>query len=117
MTERRGKYNASRVEVDGFRFDSYAESQRYQDLLLLSAAGDITDLTPHPRFLLQGGFEYDGKKERPIYYEADSQYRETDTGAWIVEDVKGVRTEVYKIKRKLFLKLYGHLYTFKEIGV
>ncbi len=33
----------------------------------------------------------------------------------VVEDVKGVLTDVYKIKKKMFLKIYDDQYEFREI--
>ena len=98
MSERRGKYNARRVG----QFDSMAEEKRYHQLILLERAGEISNLQVHPVFEIFQAFTDDtGAKHRGIRYEADFQY--TEAGRVIVEDVKGVETEVFKIKRKLFL--------------
>ena len=98
MSERRGKYNARRSG----QFDSLAEERRYHELMLLEKAGDIIGLTVHPVFeIFQAFTDGTGKKHRGIRYEADFQY--TEGGRVIVEDVKGVETEVFKIKRKLFV--------------
>lgn len=101
------KYNSRPVEHDGIRFDSLAEYRRYGELVLLERAGEITDLTVHPRFLLQEAFKYNGHIERAIYYEGDFQYTSPD-GWTVVEDVKSpaTRTPVYMVKRKLFLARY-----------
>lgn len=50
----------------------------------------------------------DGKKlvERGVYYIADFVYSLPD-GSWIVEDVKGMKTQEYIIKRKLMLHVHG----------
>lgn len=109
------KYGNRRVLADGYRFDSLAEYARYQELKLLAAAGELDELRVHPRYLLQEGFRYKGKTERPIFYEADFSYRETD-GALVVEDVKGTRTPAYLLKRKLFLAKYRTVYDFREIA-
>ncbi len=99
------KYNSRPIEYDGIRFDSIAEYRRYGELKLLEQAGEITCLEVHPRFLLQQAFTYNHTRERAITYEADFAYYEKD-GRRVIEDCKGVRTEAYKIKRKLFLARY-----------
>ena len=107
------KYGAHRTEVDGILFDSKREAARYQELKILEKSGEIKDLVRQPVFTLQEAFMCDGKKERSITYRADFMYEEN--GRTIVEDVKGMKTEVYKIKRKLFLYQYGDRYTFREV--
>ena len=110
--EKKSKYNAVKTEIDGIKFDSKIESKRFANLKLLERAGVIENLKLQPRFLLQEGFTYNGHKERKIEYVADFQY-ERD-GQTIVEDVKGQRTEVYKLKRKLFLYKYKDI-VFREV--
>lgn len=110
--EKKSKYNAVKTEVDGIKFDSAKESKRYANLKLLERAGVIENLKLQPRFLLQEGFTYNGHKERKIEYVADFQYERN--GQTIVEDVKGMKTEVYKLKRKLFLYKYRDI-VFREV--
>lgn len=112
--EKKSKYNAVKTEVDGIKFDSAKESKRYANLKLLERAGVIENLKLQPRFLLQEGFTYNGHKERKIEYVADFQYERN--GQTIVEDVKSkaTRTEVYKLKRKLFLYRYKDI-VFREV--
>jgi hypothetical protein len=110
------KYHNRKVKADGYTFDSLAEYARYRELRLLETAGVITALEVHPTYLLQPGFRYHRKAERAINYEADFQYVDLETGARIVEDVKGKKTEGYKLKRKLFLAKYGDDYDFREIA-
>lgn len=110
--EEKSKYNAVKTEVDGIKFDSAKESKRYANLKLLERAGVIENLKLQPRFLLQEGFTYNGHKERKIEYVADFQYERN--GQTIVEDVKGMKTEVYKLKRKLFLYKYRDI-VFREV--
>ena len=107
------KYGAHRTEIDGILFDSKREAARYQELKILEKAGEIKDLVRQPVFTLQEAFMCDGKKERSITYRADFMYEEN--GRTIVEDVKGMKTDVYKIKRKLFLYQYRDRYTFREV--
>jgi hypothetical protein len=106
------KYNARKVEIKGIVFDSKAEARRFEELDLLETAHEILNLTIHPRFVLVDPFTCRGKKERGITYIADFRYIEN--GKAIVEDVKGIRTEAYKIKRKLFLQKYPEI-EFREI--
>ena len=109
----RSKYNARKVRLDGYTFDSMMEADHYCELKLLEKAKMIRDLKVHPAYILQEPFTYEGKWEKAITYEADFSYMEG--GRQVVEDVKGMRTDVYKIKRKLFLKRYGSELIFKEV--
>ena len=110
----RSKYKAKKVIVDGITFDSKKEARRYQELKLLERAGVIKDLSLQPNFLLQDKFKYKGKTERKIEYIADFQYYIIKDKKWVIEDVKGFKTDVYKLKKKLFLKKYGEDYDFVE---
>jgi len=104
----RNKYNARRVTMDGYTFDSQAEAARYAELKLLQAAGAIAALEVHPRFELQPAFtDRAGQQWRPIHYEADFAYLED--GQRVIEDVKGAETQVFRLKRKMFLRCYPAL--------
>ena len=109
------KYNAKKTAVDGITFDSKKEAARYEVLKGLELVGKIDRLELQPRFVLMDGFRYEGKAIRKIEYVADFLYRDLSTCELIVEDVKGVKTDVYKLKKKLFLKHYGNEYKFKEV--
>jgi hypothetical protein len=106
------KYNNKKTVVNGHVFDSKAEADRYGALLMMAAEGKIWDLELQPRFLLQDGFMCRMKKHRPIEYVADFKYR--DQYKVVVEDVKGMQTDVYKLKLKMLLKLYGDQFVFCE---
>lgn len=109
------KYRAKKTVVDGIKFDSKREAERYCELKLLEKAKEIRNLELQPRFLLQDKFkDRNGKTHRKIEYVADFMYIDKD-GKKIVEDVKGVLTDVYKIKKKMFLKKYDEQYEFREI--
>lgn len=101
------KYKNKKVVVDGEEFDSIRESQRYKELKLLLRAGEISNLELQPRFLLQDSFKKNGRAFRKIEYVADFQYIEN--GKTIVEDVKGIQTDVFKLKHKIFEKVYPDL--------
>ena len=112
---RRSKYNAKKKVVDGHLFHSTKEAERYCELKLFLKAGLIRNLVLQPRFLLQDEFfDKNGVKHKKIEYVADFSYIDND-GKAIVEDVKGVLTDVYKIKKKMFLKIYDDQYEFREI--
>lgn len=106
------KYRAKKTEIDGIKFDSKKEAKRYIALRELEKQGNIEKLMLQPRFLLQEGFRKNGKTYRKIEYVADFMYQQG--GKVIVEDVKGMKTDVYKLKQKLFEKRYQDL-TIKEI--
>lgn len=101
------KYRNKKVQIDRYVFDSIKEGQRYRELAILERAGKISNLELQPKFLLQGSFRKNGKTYRKIEYVADFQYIEN--GKTIVEDVKGVQTDVFKLKHKLFEKKYPNL--------
>lgn len=106
---RRNKYNAKPVIFDDIKFDSTREMHRYIELKLLLISGQISNLELQPIYTLQGGFKNQGKSYRPITYKADFRYTDDATGGIVVEDVKGFKTEVFKIKEKLFRYLYPHI--------
>lgn len=106
------KYYSKKIEIDGHKFDSVKEGSRYIELRLLEVSGKISNLTLQPSFTLLKAFKYKGKTVRGITYKGDFMY--VEGGKTVVEDVKGFKTEVYKIKRKLFLSQYPHI-DFREI--
>ncbi len=115
MAMRYSKYGARKTVIDGITFDSKREANRYQELKLLEQAGEISYLELQPSFILQESFKYQGKTIRAITYKADFAYHELASNAVVVEDVKGMETEVFRIKRKLFLSKYGETYDFRII--
>ena len=85
------KYHNTPTEIDGIRFDSKAEAGRYLTLKALKASGNILWFSRQPSFLLPGGVRY-----MPDFLVCDA------AGLIWVEDVKGVETEAFKIKKKLW---------------
>lgn len=97
------KYRSTPTFVDGIRFASKKEAKRWGELSLLQKAGQICDLDCQVRYELipkQLG-------ERACWYVCDFRYCHVQSRAIFVEDVKGMRTPVYKIKKKLMLKIHG----------
>ena len=101
------KYRNKKVIVDEKEFDSKREGNRYKELKLLERAGEIKNLELQPRFLLQDSFKKNGRTFRKIEYVADFKYIEN--GKTIVEDTKGIQTDVFKLKHKIFEKVYPDL--------
>lgn len=101
------KYRNKKIVVDNIKFDSNLEATRYRQLKLLQRAKQISNLRLQVPFLLQEGFKKNGKTHREIKYIADFVYEEN--GQTIVEDTKGICTEVFKIKQKLFEYKYPDL--------
>lgn len=103
------KYGNKKTIVDGISFDSRLEAKRYRELRLLERAGIIKDLQLQPAFELIPSFKKNGKTYRKTEYKADFSYFDNELGKVIVEDTKGFKTEVYKLKRKLFEYIYKDL--------
>lgn len=110
MVYNRRKYNNvpdNRTTPGGkhIRFDSKKEADRYDDLMLLLRAGQIRNLKLQPEFTLQEAFKTpEGQAVRAIRYKADFEYdRHDGSGFWthIIEDVKGLKTRQYLLKKKL----------------
>lgn len=93
------KYHARKILIDNILFDSKREANRYLVLKSMQQAGEIQDLILQPSFDLKvdGGIVV-GK------YFADFKYR---VGMKVViEDAKGVRTDVYRLKKKIVEAVY-----------
>jgi hypothetical protein len=92
---KRSKYNNKKTKVDGIIFDSKKEADRYVFLTLRATIGDVLDLHLQVPFI----FALEGKKM--FTYKADFVYFDTITNKTVIEDVKGMRTPLYKLKKKL----------------
>ena len=96
--------------VKQITFDSVKEARRFGELELMKNTGKIRDLRLQVNFTLQEGFTTAaGERVRPIVYRADFVYQEPSPTGWrtVVEDVKGVRTKEYSMKRKMMLEKFG----------
>lgn len=101
------KYYNKKIEIDGMKFDSKKEYQRYLELKLLQRAGYISDLERQVKFILIPSQKINGKVvEREVTYKADFVYKD-DSGQTVVEDVKGFKTKEYILKRKMMLYFKG----------
>ncbi len=93
------------VALNGTVCASRKERDRYNALLMLEKAGEISDLRFQVRFELIPNQRASSGVWRKITYIADFVYQKD--GKTIVEDTKGKRTEVYRIKKKLMLWTHG----------
>jgi hypothetical protein len=92
------KYKSKATTIDGIRFASKAEARRYGELKVMLGAGLISDLELQPSFPVR----INGIKV--FTYKGDFQYR--DQGGTVVEDVKGFKTPVYRLKKKCVEAFY-----------
>lgn len=95
----KAKYKNIKTEVDGIRFDSKKEATRYGQLKIMQQCGLIHDLK------LQVSYPLVVQGVKIATYRADFVYTEGIKG--VTEDVKGMRTPVYNLKKKLMKALYG----------
>lgn len=102
--KKKSKYKANKIEINGIKFDSEKEAKRYTELKMLEKAGVIAKLQLQVPFVLQDAFEFNGEKIKAIKYIADFTYWEN--GELVIEDVKGMKTDVYNLKRKMFMCRY-----------
>ena len=100
------KYHNRRTCLDGLTFDSAAEAARHAQLVLMERTGLVRELKRQVAFeLLPAELAADGRKLRALKYVADFTYLDR-SGRLHVEDVKGVRTPVYKLKKRLMWHIY-----------
>lgn len=107
------KYKNCKTEIDGFKFGSKAEANRYLILSSLQRSGLIKGLVMQVKYpLISNQRKDDNTIERGCAYIADFVYIEE--GKLIIEDVKGGKsTPEFIIKRKLMLEKHG--ITIREI--
>lgn len=102
------KYHARKCVIDGITFDSVKEGKRYSELRVMEKAGLISNLERQVKYRLSDSFRSNGKVVlRPCDYIADFRY--VENGETIVEDVKGLRTDAYIVKKKWLADKYGIL--------
>lgn len=97
---KQSKYKNKKVIYNGIKFDSQKERNYYIKLKLLEDTGKIKDLKLQVKYELQPKFQFGNKNIQAISYIADFTYLDEENKLHIV-DTKGVRTDVYKIKKKM----------------
>lgn len=112
------KYGNKKIYADGEVFDSKKEYRRWNELIMLVKAKEITGLQRQVKYVLipaqrepdltgpRGGIRRGKLIEREVAYIADFVYTDRD-GNTVVEDCKGVRTKEYILKRKMMLFFHG----------
>lgn len=109
----KSKYRNVKVEVDGYVFDSKREAARWGELKILAMAGEIMGLVNQHQNKDQCTFPLHGKDGSVVCkYVVDFVYMEG--GRKVAEDVKGMATAVYAIKKKLFIAEYGREWLHRE---
>ena len=111
------KYGNQKITIDNITFDSTGEGLRYKELKLLEKTGQITDLQLQKKFIIvpeirepdtvgpRGGVKKGKLIQSAAYYIADFVYYDKN-GKLVVEDFKGFKTDLYKLKKKLMKYIY-----------
>ena len=108
--KRFGKYRAVKAQCHaGHTHDSKREAIRCNELHILQAAGEITDLTIHPQYwFVINGRQLKHPNGRRVGYKSDFEYIEN--GMLVTEDVKGVIVRDWPLRRAVFIALFpNHL--------
>ena len=109
------KYGNKITYVDGIKFASKKEANHYSELKIRVKANEIFNLKRQVPFVLLDEFKsyYPHSRKIPcIRYIADFTYDEQladGSVRHVVCDVKGMRTAVYTLKKKMFLQRYPEL--------
>jgi hypothetical protein len=107
---KRAKYASKKVEQDGEKFDSQKELRRWNELQMMQAEGQISDLRRQVAFELAPAVHLLGEaRMKPaLRYWADAVYQQN--GVQVVEDTKSAPTrkkEAYRIKKHLLATVHG----------
>lgn len=109
---KKSKYNNVKESYGTLKFDSKKERQRFEELMLMREQGLIHNLKLQHNFTLREGYTTpEGERIRGTTYKADFTYYD-DNGTFHIEDVKGVPTDVYKLKKKMMM---DNGYRIKEV--
>lgn len=104
-----GYIYTKKVVIDDIKFDSQMEADYYLLLKERLNKGEIKNLKIHPRYELQPKYtNAEGKKVEAIYYEADFEYNEKGKLNIVVVDVKGMITDDFALKWKMFDYKFGN---------
>lgn len=97
---RPNKYGARKTYVDGIKFDSKAEAQYW--LQHKTSKG----IQRQVKFTLVKPYKKYGKTFREVSYIADFVFYDDHGNILKVVDVKGVRTQLFNVKAKIFMSMY-----------
>jgi len=96
----RHKFRAIPTEVDGIKFASKKEAKRYRELRLLEKSGELLFFIRQTPWHLPGNVKY-----------LSDFFCFWKDGSATVEDVKGMKTSMYILKKKQVEALYGVVIT------
>lgn len=102
--KKKNKYNSRKVSVDGIKFDSQAEANYYCTLKILLRKGEIDGFCRQARFVVTEGKNGENGTEYVtdfIIFYPDGKYK--------IIDVKGIKTDVFKLKIKSLREKYPKL--------
>ena len=121
MNWTRNKYKAVKTTIDGITFDSKREAKRYTELKLLEKSGMINlELQPQYDIIINGAKNMQLQGRLFLLHRSrgrEGTYRNSK-GEWIVptktgqkegqivEDVKGFKTPIYRLEKKLVEACY-----------
>lgn len=106
ITTKQNKYHNRKAFYDGHWFDSEKEKAWYIKFKLMEQAGEIHDLKLQVEFVLLETVKLGDTTFRKTKYTADFTYYDKNNKYHVI-DVKGVKTDVYKLKKKLMAWKYG----------
>lgn len=98
---RQSKYKNKRTKISGKTFDSAIEARYYRYLNKMISIREVLSFERQVPFVVAESFEKEGRRFNAIRYYADFVVKYPDGHEEII-DVKGVLTDVFKIKRHLF---------------
>ena len=114
----RAKYNATKVEYNGIKFDSKLECNIYkvlkEELIDPFTKREEFTIQLQVPYTLQDKFKFNGKVIRPITYRADFVIHKRDLvmdaiyRRVAIIDAKGMETNEFKLKKKLFMKKFNY---------
>lgn len=99
---KKNKYHNTKVEYKGIKFDSVKEMKHYQLLEYRQKMGEIKDLKLQVPFELIPTYKINNKTIRKTVYIADFTYVSVIDNQIHIEDTKGFKTDVYRLKKKMF---------------
>lgn len=99
--KKKNKYGNKRIKVGGISYDSKGEYARECSLKIQEKAGIIKNLKRQVTFSL------DVNDVHICRYIADWSYTIVKTNIDVVEDFKGVETDVFKLKASLMKACHG----------
>lgn len=107
IDRKKNKYHNTKVEYKRIKFDSVKEMKYYQLLEYKQKIGEIKNLKLQVPYELIPTYKINNKTIRKTQYKADFTYISVKDNKLHVVDTKGFRTEVYKLKKKMFEYKYG----------